>query len=81
MTSITVYHKPQCVQCEATTRKLRELGISFEEIDLTNDQAAFDRAISAGHRTAPVVVVDGEIAWSGYRPDRIEALARQEVGL
>ena len=32
MANITVYTKPACVQCEATTRALKKLGVEFAMI-------------------------------------------------
>lgn len=77
MSRITVYHKPDCVQCEATMRQLEKRGLSYDAIDLTADPEALARATAAGHRQAPVVAIDGRLAWSGFRPDRIDALAEE----
>lgn len=38
--SITVYFKPACVQCTATTRALEARGLDYEVVDLTQDDAA-----------------------------------------
>ncbi len=80
VTRITVYHKPDCVQCEATMRALVERGLSYEAVDLTQDAEAFARATAAGHRQAPIIAVDGQIAWAGFRPDLIDQIA-EEAGL
>ena len=37
--SITLYTKPACVQCNATKRALKKQGLTFNEIDLTQDAA------------------------------------------
>ena len=72
--SITVYSKPACVQCTATTRALDARGISYYLVDLTEDDAAMGHVASLGYRQAPVVVA-GEDHWSGFRPDMIARLA------
>ncbi len=72
--SITVYSKPACVQCTATTRALDARGVSYDVIDLTEDDAAMTRVTGLGYRQAPVVVA-GEDHWSGFRPDRIARLS------
>jgi glutaredoxin-like protein NrdH len=72
--SITVYSKPACVQCNATYRALDKLGTDYTVVDISEDADARDYVMSLGHLQAPVVIVDGE-HWSGYRPDRIKALA------
>ncbi|PID36121.1 MAG: NrdH-redoxin [Rhodobacterales bacterium] len=72
--SITVYSKPACVQCTATTRALDAKGVSYDVVDLTEDDAAMNRVTGLGYRQAPVVIA-GEDHWSGFRPDRIAGLA------
>ncbi|MFP3385145.1 MULTISPECIES: glutaredoxin-like protein NrdH [Tritonibacter] len=72
--SITVYSKPACVQCTATTRALEAKGISFDVIDLTEDAAAMEMVQGLGYRQAPVVVA-GQEHWAGFRPDLIGRLA------
>ena len=72
--SITVYTKPACVQCNATYKALDNAGLDYEIIDITEVPEARDYVMALGYLLAPVVVVDGE-HWSGFRPDRIKALA------
>jgi glutaredoxin-like protein NrdH len=72
--TITVYSKPACVQCSATYRALDKLATEYTVVDISEDADARDYVMSLGHLQAPVVIVDGE-HWSGYRPDRIKALA------
>ena len=72
--TITVYSKPACVQCTATTRALDARGLSYDVIDLTEDTAAMERVTALGYRQAPVVVA-GDAHWAGFRPDMIGRLA------
>lgn len=72
--SITVYSKPACVQCTATTRALEARGLDYELVDLTEDDAAFALVSDLGYRQVPVVVA-GEDHWAGFRPDLIGRLA------
>lgn len=72
--AITVYSKPACVQCTATTRALEARGLAYQLIDLTEDDEAMELVTSLGYRQAPVVVA-GEAHWAGFRPDMIGALA------
>jgi glutaredoxin-like protein NrdH len=74
--AITVYSKPACVQCNATYRALDKLGAEYTVVDISEDADARDYVMSLGHLQAPVVIADGE-HWSGYRPDRIGALAER----
>ena len=72
--TITVYSKPSCVQCTATYRALDKLGLDYEVVDLAEDEAALQDLLSRGYQQVPVVQADGEF-WTGFRPDRIKALA------
>ena len=72
--SITVYSKSHCPQCDATYCALDKQGVSYEKIDVTQDAESLAFIRGLGYRQAPVVVA-GEDHWSGFRPDRIKAVA------
>ncbi|MCO5148998.1 MULTISPECIES: glutaredoxin-like protein NrdH [unclassified Shinella] len=71
---ITVYSKPACVQCSATTRALDRHGIDYRVVDISENADAFALVQGLGYRQVPVVVA-GEQHWAGFRPDMISALA------
>ena len=73
--TITVYSKPACVQCTATTRALDARGISYDVVDLTLDDGAMARVTALGYRQAPVVIAGDDLHWAGFRPDMIGQLA------
>lgn len=77
-TALTVYSKPNCVQCNATYRaldKAKKFGVEYDVVDITEDPAARDYVMSLGLLNAPGVVQtnpDGSITfWGGYSPDKI----------
>ena len=72
--SITVYSKPACVQCTATTRALEARGLDYKVIDLTQNNDAMTQVSELGYRQVPVVIA-GEEHWAGFRPDLIGRLA------
>ena len=74
ITMVIVYSKPSCVQCTATTREMERRGIEFQYVDLTEDAQAMQAVVEMGYRQAPVVVA-GDDHWSGFRPDKIGAIA------
>ncbi|MHA7651436.1 redoxin NrdH [Mycobacterium sp. ML4] len=76
--SITVYSKPACVQCVATYKALDKQGIAYQKVDITLDPEARDYVMALGYLQAPVVVADNA-HWSGFRPDRIKALAESAM--
>lgn len=72
--TVLVYTKPSCVQCEQTQRWLTSKGIPFETRDVTLNQEAREYVLGLGYLGAPVVVAGTE-HWSGFRLDRLKALA------
>ncbi|GAB3558888.1 glutaredoxin-like protein NrdH [Spelaeicoccus albus] len=72
--AVTVYSKPACVQCNATYRALDGKGISYKTVDISEDLNALDVVKAMGYMQAPVVVTDND-HWSGFRPDKIAAIA------
>lgn len=75
-TTVTVYTKPSCVQCKMTYKALDKTGVTYDVVDITEDAQARDYVMALGYLQAPVVVAGGD-HWSGFRPDRIKALAGQ----
>lgn len=73
-----VLSKPNCPQCDMTKRKLTQIGIEFDSVDLTQDESAMEMAQGLGHRSAPVVIW-GNDHWSGFRPDLIDKMAKAEA--
>ncbi len=71
---ITVYTKPACVQCNATYKALDKAGLEYRVVDITEDPEARDYVMALGYLQAPVIVA-GDAHWSGFRPDRVKALA------
>jgi len=70
----TVYTKPACVQCDATKRLMDNLGINYETVDITQDEAAYTKIVNMGYQAVPVVITTNG-SWSGFQPDKISLLA------
>lgn len=77
-TTVTVYGKPRCVQCDATTRHLDKRGIPYTYRELEDHPYIVELAKEAGHLQAPIVVIeglrDGARMWSGFRHSLLEEL-------
>ena len=71
---ITIYSKPNCVQCNATYRALDKQGLPYTVVDLMEDAEAMESVKALGYQQAPVVFADGD-HWAGFRPDKIKAIA------
>ncbi len=74
MAEITIYSKPNCVQCNATYQALDRKSISYKIIDLTEDSQALELVRKLGYQQVPVVIA-GDKHWAGFRPDMISLLA------
>ncbi|AYN59119.1 glutaredoxin [Arthrobacter phage Yang] len=74
---ITLYSGEKCQRCKATARKFRKHGIPFREVDTTTDEKAADWLRAAGFTEIPVVICTDGREWTGYRPDIIEAIAKE----
>lgn len=72
---LLVYSKPSCVQCTATYRALDGKGIPYRVVDLSESPEALECVKELGYSSAPVVVVDDEDHWAGFRPDHIDRVA------
>ncbi|XBS70667.1 glutaredoxin-like protein NrdH [Acerihabitans sp. KWT182] len=78
--SIIIYTKPDCVQCHATCRALDGKGLVYRKVDIAEDRQALDYVRSLGYQQVPVVETAGD-SWSGFRPDKISALAASSLAL
>ncbi|MEY0435635.1 glutaredoxin-like protein NrdH [Providencia huaxiensis] len=74
MAEITIYSKPNCVQCNATYQALDRKAIPYQIIDLTEDSQALVLVKKLGYQQVPVVIA-GDKHWAGFRPDMISLLA------
>lgn len=70
---ISVFTKPNCIQCEMTKKEMDKRGIEYEELNLENHPEAVEAFIEAGLLAAPIVITDIK-RWSGFRLNKIESL-------
>lgn len=78
--SVIVYTLPLCARSIATIRDLAHRGVTFAEVDLSQDAAARARVQALGYMRAPVVVAGPE-HWAGYNPQAISRIAAKKPGL
>lgn len=72
--SVVLYTMPNCVQCNATKKYLDDANIEYSTVDISTSSEAFELVSSLGYKQAPVVVVDDNVHWSGFRPDMIDSI-------
>jgi glutaredoxin-like protein NrdH len=57
-----------------TKKMLDNLGVDYDTVDITQDQAALEMILAMGFRSAPVVITSTD-SWAGFNPDKINSLA------
>lgn len=70
---ITVWTKPNCIQCTMTKKEMDKRGIRYEELNLERHPDAVAAFMEDGLLAAPIVVTDIK-RWSGFRLDKIKSL-------
>lgn len=75
--TVTVYTKPDCVQCDMTKRLMDREAIEYTAIDVMQDAEALELVKGMGYLAMPVVVAGNE-HWSGFRAERIKGLKVQK---
>lgn len=63
------------MQCNFTQKYLDEKGINYAILDVLADEAALEHIKSLGFQSLPVVEIEGEEAFNGFRPDLLAKLA------
>lgn len=80
MVGFVVYTTPNCPYCKALKSFLKELGLDFKEVDVSNDpKAARELILKSGQAGVPVLEVEGEIIVGFDREAVLEALRKVGV--
>lgn len=75
MADVKIYRTNYCPYCDRAERLFDEMGVDYEEIDVTHDDETRDELLErTGMRTVPQIFIDGEIV-GGY--DEVRALKSQ----
>ena len=70
---VTVYSKPDCMQCNFTKKWLKEQGVPYTELNIKEDQEALLKVKEMGYQAVPVIVTETE-NWYGFQPDKLAEL-------
>jgi len=75
-TPVTLYTTSSCGYCTSAKRLLERLGVPYEEVDVSRDQALRQRLSDEndGYRTVPMIYLEGRFI-GGY--DELSALERK----
>ena len=76
---LTVYSRPNCMQCEMTKMWLKQNDIPFEAVDIEANPGVLELLKHYGYSSLPVVAIDDELSdetktWAGFQIDKLEAL-------
>ena len=70
---VTVYSKPDCVNCVLTKNWLVGNDTDFESIDIFESEEAMNYVSQdLGFMGVPVTVIEGQEPFNGFRPDLLE---------
>jgi len=73
--SVKVYSTETCPYCRMAKEYLKQNNISFQDIDISGDQAAADEMIKkSGQMGVPVIDIDGTMIVGFDRPKIAKAL-------
>lgn len=72
---VVIWELPNCIQCNMTKKQFDKLGIPYEVQSLTDNPLILEGFKAQGLMSAPIVTTDTK-AWSGFRLDKIQSLAR-----
>lgn len=71
---VKIYTTPTCGYCQQAKMFFRQMGVSYQEIDVSRDQTAARQLVDmTGQMGVPVIVMDGEII-VGFDRQRIQEI-------
>lgn len=62
------------MQCNFTKKFLDDNGVTYDVKDITASEAALNEVKALGYSTVPVIAVEGQEAFNGFRPELLEEL-------
>mgnify|MGYP001638388895 CR=1 FL=1 len=72
---VTIYSKDNCMQCKFTKQWLEDEGLTYTEVRADLDDKALEYVKEElGFNSLPVIVIEGEVPFHGFRLDRLEGL-------
>lgn len=71
---IKVYSKPDCMQCKFAKNKMNDLGVPFEEFDITASEEHYAEAKATGFTSMPITILENGEIISGFQPSKLESL-------
>lgn len=72
---VTVYSKPDCMQCNFTKKWLNERNVPYTELNVEEDEEVLSKIKEMGYQAVPVIVTETE-NWYGFQPDKLAKLVK-----
>lgn len=72
--STIIYTKNNCAQCRLTKLHMQNMGVTYDERNVDENEAYMQEAKATGYKSMPIVVVDGRVIASGFQPDKLNEL-------
>jgi glutaredoxin 3 len=62
MAEVIIYRTTYCPYCDMAKRLFQDLGVEFDEVDVTNDSEMRHKLVrmTGGRRTVPQIFINGE---------------------
>lgn len=73
-----IYTKNNCAQCRFTKLHMQNMGVTYEERNVDENEVYMQEALDTGYKSMPIVVLNGEVVASGFQPDILNALEAME---
>lgn len=70
-----IYTKNNCAQCRFTKLHMQNMGVTYEERNVDEDDAYMQEALDTGYKSMPIVVLNGVVIASGFQLDKLNGLA------
>lgn len=63
------------MQCKMTKRYLTEHDVAFVEHNINENPEYINYLKAQGFQAVPVIEIEGQAAFSGFRPEQLQAVA------
>ena len=77
MKKLTIYSTPTCGHCKEAKKYLNDLGIEYQDVDLTQDSDSMSFIRSQGHRSVPQIYLGEQQFVTGW--PELKSLTAQQI--
>ena len=70
-----LYTKNKCQACKFTKIHMQNMGLTYEERNVDENEAYMQEALDTGYKSMPIVVLNGVVIAAGFQPDKLNGLA------